>query len=227
LQVGLNKKTIHLYRGQSFHTLVRISSTVDGAISIFSEDDISWYRESLTKAVRGNVLLEFGLFAGVLGVKKAIICLEGNPNKPSDLSGINIIDVSKDRKNTAKIEIREWLESLKKINKEEQDVPTELSDQKDRTGKKNLAKCEKEYLLSEKEEDVLRVFIEYGQLDDFSLTLSEIKSILNPSNLLRDLEACLTKLKIRGFLERECGRKRAYFITEKGWQWISNTNFFS
>lgn len=43
---------------------------IDAAAFIFSEDDKIWYRADGASTPRDNVLIEYGLFAGILGPKK-------------------------------------------------------------------------------------------------------------------------------------------------------------
>jgi hypothetical protein len=103
---------------------------------------------------------------------------------------------------------------------------TEKGDSQKLNGKKDSPCCEGQSLLSEGEEEILQIFMEHGECDDFSLTCSEIKSHLTNKQALsanQHLEIHLTKLKVRRFIGREEGRKRAYFITDKGWQWISKS----
>lgn len=92
--------------------LIEISHSVDAAIFIFSEDDKIWYRGDALLQPRDNVLLEYGLFLGVLGPNKAIICRHRSPKNPVDLHGVTFLDVTEDRRNRARLEIREWLKNL-------------------------------------------------------------------------------------------------------------------
>jgi predicted nucleotide-binding protein len=86
---------------------------VKGAIFIFGEDDkiIGKSGKSVTQP-RDNVLIEYGLFVGVLGSKKAIICTHGKPNIATDLGGIIYVDVSPSNESTAKVTITKWLKTL-------------------------------------------------------------------------------------------------------------------
>lgn len=67
--------------------LIEISRDVDAAVFVFAEDDKIWYRTSELHQARDNVLLEYGLFAGILGPERALICRKGHPKTPSDLAG--------------------------------------------------------------------------------------------------------------------------------------------
>jgi len=96
----------------TFSRLMEISKTVDAAIFIFSEDDHVWYRKESSSQPRDNVLIEYGLFAGRLGTRKAIVCVDGKPKTSTDLAGIINLDISKENRRKARKEIKNWLQSL-------------------------------------------------------------------------------------------------------------------
>jgi hypothetical protein len=112
--VPWNKPGLFLAGSYVFHRLVEISKEVDAALFIFAEDDQVWYRGDLTTQPRDNVLIEYGLFAGALGMDRAILCREGKPRTPSDLAGIIYLDVTENKRNQAELEMRAWLNSLAK-----------------------------------------------------------------------------------------------------------------
>lgn len=97
---------------QTFARLISISQSVDGAIFIFSEDDQIWYRGDAASQPRDNVLIEYGLFAGRLGLGRAIICMYQKPKQATDMLGINYVDVSEPRRERARIELRIWANDL-------------------------------------------------------------------------------------------------------------------
>ncbi|HEX8106982.1 MAG TPA: TIR domain-containing protein [Kofleriaceae bacterium] len=66
---------------------------VDGAILVFSEDDRIEHRGNTRYQPGGNILIEFGLFLGCLGRRRAIICNHGDNRMPSDLAGLTYLDV--------------------------------------------------------------------------------------------------------------------------------------
>jgi predicted nucleotide-binding protein len=86
----------HLFQlgENTLDALVRISKSVDAAVFIFGEDDKIWYRSDTLQQPRDNVLIEYGLFVGVLGPKRAIIAKSGSPKTASDLHGLTCVDVS-------------------------------------------------------------------------------------------------------------------------------------
>ncbi|MFG1609277.1 TIR domain-containing protein [Actinoplanes sp. NPDC049265] len=95
----------------TFDTLGVLAREVDAAIFIFSEDDRIWYhgRDSM-KQPRDNVLIEYGLFTGVLGKERAIVCRVGSPKMASDLGGLT--NVRLDSEIRAEIQIAQWLSNL-------------------------------------------------------------------------------------------------------------------
>lgn len=107
-----DKKSLFPLGEYTFSRLMEISKTVDAAIFIFSEDDRVWYRMESTSQPRDNVLIEYGLFAGQLGTRKAIICVDGKPKTSTDLAGIINLDIRKDNRRKAGKEIKKWLQSL-------------------------------------------------------------------------------------------------------------------
>jgi hypothetical protein len=97
---------------QTFNTLIGISRRVDGAVFVFSDDDKIWYRGDSAMQPRDNVLIEYGLFAGQLGQRKAIICRNGDPKQSTDLLGITFIDINEKRRSRAKQEVILWAKKL-------------------------------------------------------------------------------------------------------------------
>lgn len=93
-------------------TLIEISKTVDAAAFIFSEDDHVWYRGDAAQQPRDNVLIEWGLFAGQLGPRKCIVCIDGEPKTATDILGLTLLDISERRRSRARIELRVWLSRL-------------------------------------------------------------------------------------------------------------------
>jgi len=110
--VPWNKPGLFLAGTYVFSRLLEISKEIDGALFVFAEDDRVWYRGDLTTQPRDNVLIEYGLFAGALGINRVVLCREGRPRTPSDLTGIISIDVTSNKRSQAELEMRAWLNSL-------------------------------------------------------------------------------------------------------------------
>lgn len=74
--------------------LIRMSSSVDFAVFIFSPDDISIIRKREEHTVRDNVVFELGLFIGSIGISRCFIVKPRNQDLklPSDLLGITVAD---------------------------------------------------------------------------------------------------------------------------------------
>jgi hypothetical protein len=94
----------------TFSKIIEISKLVDAAIFIFSEDDRVWYRQDSVIQPRDNILIEYGLFAGALGQKRAIVCRKGTPKNATDLLGIVFVDLNMPHK--ARVSIRAWVSNL-------------------------------------------------------------------------------------------------------------------
>jgi predicted nucleotide-binding protein len=97
---------------QTFLNLIAIAGQVDGALFVFGEDDKVWYRGDGATQPRDNVLVEYGLFVGKLGPRKAVICRVGNPKHAGDLLGLTFIDLSQHRMQQGRIALTLWANSL-------------------------------------------------------------------------------------------------------------------
>lgn len=96
----------------TFKTLTDVANKVDAAIFVFSEDDKSWYRSEFTTMPRDNVLIEYGLFLGVLGDGRVIFCRKGNPRIATDLKAVTYVDMAESNIYRAKLDIFLWLKSF-------------------------------------------------------------------------------------------------------------------
>jgi len=72
-------------------SLVDISKSIDFAILIFSCDDKVSYRDKEYLKPRDNVVLEYGLFLGALGLKRVFFICEENVDVPTDLVGLTTL----------------------------------------------------------------------------------------------------------------------------------------
>jgi Predicted nucleotide-binding protein containing TIR-like domain len=94
----------------TFGSLHQVAQQVDAALFIFSEDDTVWYRGDKSKSPRDNVLLEYGLFSGVLGERSVAIGMMGQPKLSTDLLGITYLSLN--RKASAKNKLKTWLTEI-------------------------------------------------------------------------------------------------------------------
>jgi predicted nucleotide-binding protein len=92
-----------------FPRLIEIAGEVDAAILLFAEDDVVWYRDDIVGQPRDNVLLEYGLFAGVLGSNRVIVAREGEARIPSDLGGLIYLALLPGQEITAQMHVLEWV----------------------------------------------------------------------------------------------------------------------
>ena len=110
--VPWNLPTLFLPGENTFLKLIEISKSVDAAVFVFAEDDRVWYRADTVNQPRDNVLLEYGLFVGALGPKRAIICRRGKAKAATDLQGINWIDSSPCSLQRARVQLKAWAQEL-------------------------------------------------------------------------------------------------------------------
>jgi len=96
-----------------YESLLELSRSVDAAVLVFAEDDQLWYRNDQISQPRANVLIEYGLFSGILGRERAIICKEGDPTTPTDLDGVTYVDVREERKASARRQLEAWAKTLR------------------------------------------------------------------------------------------------------------------
>ncbi|QRG68134.1 nucleotide-binding protein [Brevibacillus choshinensis] len=75
----------------TLHDLIGMTKQVDFAIFAFTPDDLTHYRNQEVKTVRDNVLFEFGLFTGKLGIERVFFMTPRHVpgmHLPTDLLGI-------------------------------------------------------------------------------------------------------------------------------------------
>lgn len=84
----------------TIESLIRTSKMADMAIFVFTGEDTLITRKKCYNTVRDNLLFEYGLFIGKVGIRKVFILMEENKNikLPSDLYGINYIPFDSETK---------------------------------------------------------------------------------------------------------------------------------
>lgn len=95
----------------TLESLAELSKRADAAIFVFNGDDKTWYRGSEEFSVRDNVLLEYGIFLGAKGTKKAIFICKDNPKIATDLLGVNCL-YSTDGDNTLREKLKNWIDKI-------------------------------------------------------------------------------------------------------------------
>lgn len=72
-------------------TLLKSASLFDFSFMVFTADDISKIRNQEYNTARDNVLFEYGLFLGRVGIDRAYIIKEDTVKIPSDILGITLL----------------------------------------------------------------------------------------------------------------------------------------
>lgn len=80
--------------GYTLDSLLEVASRVDFAVLIASPDDRVESRGETSHAPRDNVLLEFGMFVGVLGRQRAFLLATDRMRLPSDVNGLTRLSYS-------------------------------------------------------------------------------------------------------------------------------------
>jgi hypothetical protein len=147
----------------TFSKIIEISKRVDAALFVFSEDDKVWYRQDTVTQPRDNILIEYGLFAGALGQKRAIICRKGTPKSATDLLGIVNVDLNVPHK--ARLSIRAWVNNL--ATQREDPVVTEMVMERARL-RKELEETKDQLTFEQQKAKDLQDFLAREGLVDFN-----------------------------------------------------------
>jgi len=94
--------------------LVQIAAEVHAGAFIFREDDSATIKGDSRAITRDNVILECGLFSGILGRHRCAVFKKGKPWVPADFGGIVL--VSLDDLERAQLEVNAWARSLRANN---------------------------------------------------------------------------------------------------------------
>lgn len=98
-------------------TLLKSASLFDFGFMIFAADDISKIRNQEYETARDNVLFEYGLFLGRVGIDRAYIIKEDKVKIPSDILGVSLLTYSTHLVDGARVpngDLETQLSSLKK-----------------------------------------------------------------------------------------------------------------
>lgn len=104
---------------------VLTSLSVDAAVLVFSPDDSVWYRNELSQSPRDNVLLEYGLFAGLVGRRRVAIVTSHEVRRPTDLQGLTVLFADEGKMSRAEAEFNSWLKSMPDVNRSKWHPPEE------------------------------------------------------------------------------------------------------
>lgn len=95
-----------------FSKLIELAHTVDAALFVFADDDEVVHRSEKKYQPRDNVLIEYGIFSGVLGVNKVAIIKRQAIKLAVDLGGITCIDYSEESIYTTREKLKNWLTKI-------------------------------------------------------------------------------------------------------------------
>lgn len=79
------------YNEGFLETLVKSASLFDFGFMVFAADDMSRIRHHEYSTTRDNVLFEYGLFLGRVGLDRAFVLIEEGVKIPSDLQGVTLL----------------------------------------------------------------------------------------------------------------------------------------
>lgn len=83
---------IFKYNEGFLETLIKSASLFDFGFMVFAADDVSRIRDKEYITTRDNVLFEYGLFLGRVGLDKAYIIKDKEVKIPSDMLGITLLE---------------------------------------------------------------------------------------------------------------------------------------
>lgn len=96
-------------------SLIRAANEHDAAVFILNKDDeiTKSSPESKKYLPRDNVLIEAGMFMGVLGKESVALCTVPDIHKPSDFEGIQTIPFDVDNRDKFSARLKVWLENVR------------------------------------------------------------------------------------------------------------------
>lgn len=100
-------------------TLMKSASLFDFSFMVFAADDLTSVRGDIFEEPRDNVLFEYGLFLGRVGIDKAFVIAEDVAKLPSDLLGITVTKYSTSASDDGtKVATKSLEDGLAKIKKQ-------------------------------------------------------------------------------------------------------------
>ena len=100
----------------TFDSILHAAHSVDAGVFLLAEDDTTHSRGRAFATTRNNVLLEAGLFYGVLGRSGVGLCTIDSPDIPSDWDGITLIRFNAEKMNEFEERAKHWLKKVKHRN---------------------------------------------------------------------------------------------------------------
>jgi len=86
-------------------TLLNSASLFDFGFLVFTKDDVAISRESVFETARDNVIFEYGLFLGRLGIDRAFVVVEEGAKIPSDFLGYTLTQMKTEKTGDGKVKI--------------------------------------------------------------------------------------------------------------------------
>lgn len=101
-------------------TLLNSASLFDFGFLVFTKDDLSLVRDKAFETARDNVLFEYGLFLGRLGLDRAFVIAEKDVKIPSDFLGYTLTQMETEKDATGKDIVKEaqFVPELEKLKRQ-------------------------------------------------------------------------------------------------------------
>ncbi len=162
----------------NYQSLLRISTEVQAAVILMTDDDKVWYRDKEKTQPRDNVLIEFGLFSSRLGLSKAIIITKGAKvmSSISDLAGIVCIDMGNPR--NAQNQLNKWSERL--LTDENRQIIEVIIDH---------TPCQADWQISQRSAKTIGIDIDSKDASNLFFVLLGVRSCEQSRTIILDLEA--------------------------------------
>lgn len=86
-------------------TLLNSASLFDFGFLIFTKDDVALSRDNVFETARDNVIFEYGLFLGRLGIDRAFVVIEKDAKIPSDFLGYTLTQMETTKDAAGKVTV--------------------------------------------------------------------------------------------------------------------------
>lgn len=108
------------YNKSFLETLLNSASLFDFGFLIFTKDDVSLSRDIVFDTARDNVIFEYGLFLGRLGIDRAFVVVEKDAKIPSDFLGYTLTQMETEKDATGKTKVKkdQFVPELEKLKRQ-------------------------------------------------------------------------------------------------------------
>lgn len=93
--------------GSALLSLIENADSYDFAVLVATPDDSTISRGEKVESVRDNIVFEFGLFAGLLGLKRTYLLATSSAKLPSDLLGLTRLAYRENTKGNVRASVNE------------------------------------------------------------------------------------------------------------------------